>query len=101
MAYDHEYFRNMDSHPSTKVYDTDFDVIASQADWLKPYYDNTPDYSQVTGITPGKVYHVHKAESFGDPVDYYVINDNGAEQRLGSFFFEALPDDFKKEGESA
>lgn len=90
MVYDHEYYENLDSHPSTTERETDFDVIASQADWLKPYYNGSPKYDQVTGVTPGKKYHIHKVLPLGDIADYYFINDDGKEQCLGQFFFEQI-----------
>lgn len=63
---------------------------ASTKEWLNPYFDGTPNYSQVTGITRGKVYDVIAIEGFGDVEDVIIINDFGEEQELGSFFFEEV-----------
>lgn len=60
---------------------------SEEASWLDGYFNNTPNYSQVTGITRGKVYDVIKVEGFGDGEDITIIDDNGKEQTLGDFFF--------------
>lgn len=88
MAYDHDYYMNLDSHPSTTKRETSFDVVASEADWLKPYFNGDPKYDQVEGVTQGKIYHIHKVVPIGDVADYYFMDDNGKEQALGNFFFE-------------
>lgn len=58
-----------------------------EAAWLDHYFDGTPNYSQVTGITRGKVYEAVCVEGFGDVEDVTIINDFGKEQTLGDFFF--------------
>lgn len=41
-------------------------------------------------ITKGKIYHVYKITSYGDPFDVWVINDKGEEEDFGEWFFEDI-----------
>lgn len=41
-------------------------------------------------ITKGKIYHVHKITSYGDPFDVWIINDLGKEESFGEWFFEDI-----------
>jgi hypothetical protein len=64
--------------------------VKENADWLNGYFDGTPNYTQVVGITRGKIYEVVSIEGFGDCEDITVIDDNGNEHTLGDFFFEEV-----------
>lgn len=88
-----KYYAYLDSHPFTGTRETDFYAKASEAEWLKKHFDNTPKCSQVKNITPGKTYHIHKVEGYGDVSDWYFIDDTGAEQHLADFFFEPAPEE--------
>lgn len=59
----------------------------NEANWLDGYFNGDPNYEQVIGITRGKEYDVIKVEGLGDVEDVTIIDDNGKEKRLGSFFF--------------
>lgn len=64
--------------------------VPTTRDWIKPYFNGTPNYEQVTGLTLGKTYTVVKTTGYGDVEDVTVINDDGIEQSYGSFFFEEV-----------
>ncbi len=64
--------------------------IRENAKWLDGYFDGSPNYPQVKGVTRGKVYEVVKIEGFGDCEDVTFIDDNGNEQTLADFFFEEV-----------
>ena len=64
--------------------------VSDTKDWTKPFFDGSPNYEQVTGITRGKVYDVVRKEGYGDVEDIIIINDNGEEAKYGSFFFEEV-----------
>lgn len=85
-----EYYLNIDNHPFTGTIDTDFDVKISTAEWLKPYFNKTENYSHVENVTPGKTYHIHKVTGHGDVADFYLYNDIGTEISLGDFFFKPI-----------
>lgn len=78
------------AYPFTGIRDTDFDAKVSNAKWLDPYFNNSPNTEQVEHITRGKAYHIYKVEGFGDCADFFLKNDIGEEIRLGNFFFEPV-----------
>lgn len=82
--------QNIDSNPYTGERKVKGQLRASTKEWLNPFFDGTPNYSQVTGITRGKIYDVISVEGFGDCEDITFINDNGEEETLGDFFFEEI-----------
>ena len=86
-----DYYTNLDSHPMTGVFKTDFDVVVVVKPWTEGFFNGAENYNQVTEVTPGKTYHVSKVECLGDVSDFCVIGDNGKEKRLASFFFEPAP----------
>ena len=86
-----DYYTNLDRHPRTGVFKTDFDVVVVIKPWTEGFFNGAEGYSQVTEVTPGKTYHVSKVECFGDVSDLCVIGDDGKEKWLGSFFFEPAP----------
>lgn len=57
---------------------------------LDDYFNGCKTAGQVTGVTRGKVYDVLDRPEPGDVGDITFINDNGEEQKLFSFFFEAI-----------
>lgn len=64
--------------------------VSDKKEWIKPYFNNTPNYEQVTDLTIGKIYDVVATTGYGDVEDVTVINDNGIEKSYGSFFFEEV-----------
>lgn len=64
--------------------------IKENAKWLDGYFDGTPNYSQVTGVTRGKIYEVIEVEGHGDCEDVTFIDDNRELQTLADFFFEEV-----------
>lgn len=60
---------------------------SEEATYLDNFFNGTPNWDQVTGITRGKVYDVIKVEGFGDVEDITIIDDNGEEQELADYFF--------------
>lgn len=84
---------NIDSQPYTGIRDVKGRVRVKtheEAPYLDGYFDGSPDYIQVRGVTRGKEYDAVKVEGFGDCEDTVIINDKGEEQRLGDFFFEEV-----------
>ena len=81
---------NIDAHPYYGERKVVGKLRASTEEWLDGYFNGTPNYDQVKGITRGKIYDVIKVIGFGDVEDVIIINDNGEEQELGSFFFEKV-----------
>lgn len=64
--------------------------IKENANWLNGFFDGSPDYDQVVGVTRGKIYEVIAIEGHGDCEDITIIDDNGNECTLGDFFFEEV-----------
>ena len=83
-----DYWTNLDSHPMTGTYKTDFLAKAVVKPWTEKFFDGSEGYEQVSGVTPGKIYRIIEVECFGDVSDFTFINDNEEEDSLGSFFFE-------------
>ena len=86
--YDFKYYDNMDAHPASGTRKADFDARLSTKPHLDGFFNGQKDYEQVTGVTRGKIYHIHEVELIGDAVDVKFLDDNGVEKRLGIFFFE-------------
>lgn len=82
--------QNIDSNPYTGERKAKGQLRASTKEWLNPFFDGTPNYEQVTGITRGKIYDVVSVEGFGYCEDITFTNDNGEEQTLEDFFFEEV-----------
>ena len=81
---------NIDSQPYTGIRKPKGKVRVKthdEASWLDGFFNGTPNYSQVTGITRGKEYEVVKVEGFGDCEDITIIDDSGNEQSFADFFF--------------
>lgn len=81
---------NIDSRPYTGVREIKGRVrvkTSEEASWLDGFFNGIPIYDQVTGVTRGKIYDVIRVEGFGDIEDITIIDDNGEEHSLGSFFF--------------
>lgn len=57
---------------------------------LDDYFNGSRIAVQVTGVTRGKVYDILDSPEPGNIGDVTFINDNGEEQKLFSFFFEAI-----------
>ncbi len=81
---------NIDSSPYTGERKVKGKLRLSTKEWLDNFFNGTPNWEQVTGVTRGKIYDVVSVEGFGDGEDVTFINDNGEEQTLGSFFFEKV-----------
>ena len=64
--------------------------VKENADWLNGFFDGTPYYEQVVGVTRGKIYEVVAIEGHGDCEDITIIDDNDNEHTLGDFFFEEV-----------
>ena len=82
--------KNIDACPYTGTRSVTGKVrakTAEEAPHLDGFFNNTPNWDQVTGITRGKVYNVIKVEGFGDCEDITIIDDNGEEQSLADYFF--------------
>ena len=81
----------LSNHPYTGVRKVNGKLkVSDKKDWIKPFFNGTPNYEQVTGITIGKTYDVVQTEGFGDVEDVTIIDDNGKEATYGSFFFEEI-----------
>ena len=83
---------NIDANPYTGKRNTSgkYLRVKENAEWLNGFFDGTPNYSQVTGVTRGKIYKVISIEGHGDCEDVIIIDDNGEEHRLADFFFEEV-----------
>lgn len=82
--------KSIDAHPYTGKRNIKGQLRLSTKPWLDNYFNGTPDWDQVTGVTRGKIYEVIGIEGFGDCEDVIFINDNGNSQRLADFFFEEV-----------
>ena len=81
---------NIDVYPYTgkRTISAGYLKVKENAEWLNGFFDGTPCYKQVIGVTRGKIYEVVAIEGHGDCEDVTIIDDNGNEQILGDFFFE-------------
>ena len=82
--------QNIDSNPYTGERKVKGQLRLSTKEWLDQFFNGTPNCSQVTGVTRGKIYDVISVEGFGDCEDVTFIDDNGEDQTLGDFFFEEI-----------
>lgn len=84
--------KNIDANPYTdkRIVSGKYLKVKENADWLNGYFDGTPNYVQVVGVTRGKIYEVIAIEGFGDCEDVTIIDDNGNELELADFFFEEV-----------
>ena len=81
---------NIDSRPYTGTRTVKGRVMvktSEEAPHLDNFFNGTPNWDLVTGVTRGKVYDVVKVEGFGDCEDITFIDDNGEEQTLADYFF--------------
>lgn len=85
-----ERYINTGEYPFTGIRDASFDARVSEKPFLDNFFNGTPHYDQVSGVTRGKVYHVHKVEGFGDASSFFITDDTGKEHELGDMFFEAV-----------
>ena len=84
--------KNIDANPYTGKRSTGgkYLKVKENAEWLNGFFDGTPNYDQVVGVTRGKIYEVVAIEGHGDCEDITIIDDNGNEHTLGDFFFEEV-----------
>lgn len=82
--------QNIDKHPYTGYRNVVGKLRLSTDPCLDNYFNKTPDWDQVTGVTRGKVYDVIGTKGFGDAEDVIFIDDHGKTQVLGSYFFEEV-----------
>lgn len=82
--------KNIDSNPYSGTRKVTGKLRLSTASWLDGYFNNSNDYTQVTGVTRGKEYEVVCITGIGDVEDVTIINDNGEQQTLCDFFFEEI-----------
>ena len=84
--------KDIESNPYTgkRTVNKQYLRVKENAEWLNGFFDGTPNYSQVTGVTRGKIYEVVSVEGHGDCEDITIIDDNGEEHRLADFFFEEV-----------
>lgn len=82
--------KNIDRFPYTGVRKVSGQLKLSTKEWLNPYFDGTPDYTQIKGVTRGKIYDVISVEGYGDAEDVTFIDDNNEEHTLADFFFEEI-----------
>ncbi len=79
-----------DRNPAVGRTNVSFDARVADKPHTRPFFDGTPNYMQVTGVTVGKTYHIHAIERYGDPIDFEFIDDTGKTRRLMSSFFEPV-----------
>ena len=83
--------RNIDVFPYTGERDVDGFLKISERDFLDPWFNENNE--DLKNIKRGKIYKVVRAVGYGDVEDFVIIDDNGEELTLGSFFFEELDDE--------
>lgn len=84
--------QNIDTNPYVGTHKIQGQLKLSTKTWLDNYFNGTPNYDQVTGVTRGKIYNVISTTGYGDVEDITFINDHNELQTLGSFFFEEISD---------
>lgn len=93
---------NIDVFPYTGEREVEGFLKISERDFLDPWFNGNEKYDQVSNVTRGKIYKVVRAIGYGDVEDFVIIDDNGEELTLGSFFFEELTEEeyqsFKNNG---
>ena len=84
--------KNIDATPYTGKRTTSekYLRVRDNAKWLDGFFDGTPNYNQVVGVTRGKIYEVVAIEGYGDCENITIIDDNGKNQTLADFFFEEV-----------
>ena len=83
---------DIDKYPYTGAVEVSGKVRVIDAPHIRPFFDGTENYEQVRNITIGKVYSVVGKEGLGDVEDIFIIDDLNQVARLGSFFFEEVPE---------
>lgn len=83
---------NIDANPYTgkRSVNRKYLKVKENAYWLNGFFDGSPDYDQVIGVTRGKTYEVIAIEGHGDCEDITIVDDNGNKQTLADFFFEEV-----------
>lgn len=76
-----EYYRDLDSHPFSgeHILEKPIKVRIKDEPRIRKFFDGTKDYEQITNLTVGKEYLIHKIEGFGDVADAFLTDDNGKE----------------------
>ena len=83
--------KNIDAHPYTGTRSVHGKLrIRANDPSLNGFFDGSPDYEQIAGVTPGKVYDVVLIEGVGDVEDVTIIDDFGQECVLADYFFEEV-----------
>ena len=92
--------RNIGMFPYTGERVVDGFLKISERDFLDPWFNENNE--DLKNIKRGKIYKVVRAVGYGDVEDFVIIDDNGEELTLGSFFFEELTEEeyqsFKNNG---
>lgn len=85
-----EYYEDLDAHPFTGLekLSMPFKARIKNTEYIRKFFDGTPNFSQVEDVTVGKVYEIYAVEGYRDVSDFIFTDDLGNENRLGSFFFE-------------
>jgi len=83
--------RNIDMFPYTGEREVKGFLKISEREFLNPWFNENNEY--LKNIKRGKIYKVVRAVGYGDVEDFVIIDDNGEELTLGSFFFEELTDE--------
>lgn len=83
-------YMDLDEHPFTglRKLSMPFKARIKNTEYIRKFFDGTPNFSQVEDVTIGKVYEIHAVNGYGDVSDFIFTDDLGNENRLGSFFFE-------------
>ena len=93
---------NIDVFPYTGEKEVNGFLKISEKDFLAHWFNDDKEYKQKKNITRGKIYQVVRKIGYGDVEDFVIIDDNGEEFTLGSFFFEELTEEeyqsFKNNG---
>ena len=79
-----EYYKDLDSHPFSgeRILDQPVKVKIKDEPHIRKFFDGTKFYEQITNLTIGKIYLVHKIEGFGDVADAFLTDDNGKETEI-------------------
>ena len=83
--------RNIDVFPYTGEREVKGFLKISEREFLNPWFNENNE--DLKNIKRGKIYKVVRAVGYGDVEDFVIIDDNGEELTLGSFFFEELTDE--------
>ncbi len=92
--------RNIGMFPYTGEREVKGFLKISEREFLNPWFNENNE--DLKNIKRGKIYKVVRAVGYGDVEDFVIIDDNGEELTLGSFFFEELTEEeyqsFKNNG---